>query len=300
MHKDIVTFKINDETYHKMVNFYADYKVENNGDYIAFFAKYEDVVITIYESKKGYKAVIIGNSALNEARIWDQNAEVVKIKAKPKEEWLSRNYQIGSDEVGVGDLFLPMIVVAAYVSPEDINDLISLGIHDSKKLSDEFILEIGPTLIQRFRVSKITLQNEKYNELLTQGENLNSMKARMHNQALINLKNRHPNVKEFYIDQFCNPDTYFSYLFKDKEILRDVTFKTKGESYYPSVALASVIARHQFLIQKRKLEEKYQMTFPFGAGKQADEFLLKFKEKYGLEETLKLVKKNFSNVEKIL
>ena len=300
MKNEIVSFKITQETADKMMDFYADYKEENNGDYIIFFAKYNKISITIYESKKGYKALFMGPNALYEAHIWDINAKVVEIKKKDQEEWLSLNYQIGSDEVGVGDLFLPMIVVAAYVSKEDIKELIDLGIHDSKKLKDEFILEIGPILIKRFNVSKLTLHNYKYNEMISKGENLNSLKAKMHNQALLNMKKKYPFVKEIYVDEFAKENTYYSYLINEKEIQKDITFKTKGESYYPSVALASVIARYQFLIEKRKLEEKYQMDFPFGASKKADEFLVLFKEKYGEEELLKVVKKNFANVNKVL
>lgn len=299
MLKEMVSFKISEDTYHKMVDFYKDYQLENDGDYIAFFAKYEDITITIYESKKGYKALFVGNNALYESHIWDPNASLIEIKKKEKEEWLSLNEQIGSDEVGVGDLFLPMIVVAAYVNKEDINELIDLGIHDSKKLDDEFILEIGPTLVRRFHVSKLTLHNAKYNEMINKGENLNSLKAKMHNRALLNMKNKYPKTKEIYVDEFVNEKTYFGYLIHEAEVQRGITFRTKGESYYPSVALASVIARYQFLLEKRKLEDKYQMEFPFGAGKKADEFLNKFKEKYGLEELINISKSNFSNLKDI-
>lgn len=299
MLKEMVSFKISEETYHKMVEFYRDYQLENDGDYIAFFAKYEDITITIYESKKGFKAVFIGNNALYEAHIWDSNAEPVKIKKKEKEKWLSFNEQIGSDEVGVGDLCLPMIVIAAYVSKEDVKTLIDLGVHDSKKLNDEFIMEIGPTLVRNFHVAKLTLHNYKYNEMINKGENLNSLKAKMHNQALLIMKKKYPNTKEIYVDEFVKEETYYRYLINDKEIQRGITFKTKGESYFPSVALASVIARYQFLLEKRKLEDKYQMEFPFGAGKKVDEFILKFKEKYGLDEAIKISKSNFANLKDI-
>ena len=300
MKQDIVSLKISEETYLQMVSFYEDYQERNNGDYIVFFAHVHEVTITIYESKKGYKAIFIGAKALDEAKIWDNDAKVMEIKKKEKEEWLTRNDQIGSDEVGVGDLFLPMIVVAAYVSRSDISTLISLGIHDSKKLTDDFILEIGPTLIKRFDVSKLTLHNDKYNEMINKGENLNSLKAKMHNRALLNMKNKHRNVKEIYVDEFCKEETYYSYLSEDDNPLYGVTFKTKGESYFPCVALASVIARYQFLIEKRKLEEKYKMKFPLGASKKADLFLIDFVNKFGKDELGKVAKMNFANIKKML
>ena len=52
-----VSYKIDLETKQKIENFYEDSKVPNDGDYICFFAKVDNLTITIYESKKGYKVV---------------------------------------------------------------------------------------------------------------------------------------------------------------------------------------------------------------------------------------------------
>jgi ribonuclease HII len=41
--------------------------------------------------------------------------------------------------------------------------------------------------------------------------------------------------------------------------VKNITFHTKGESLYPSVALASVIARYSFLRKMEELSEHYQM-----------------------------------------
>ena len=90
------------------------------------------------------------------------------------------------------------------------------------------------------------------------------------------------------------------YLNDENEVkVENITFKTKGESSYPSVALASVMARYAFLLEKQRLEEHYKMTFPFGAGTKADEFSKEFVKKYGLKEFEKICKKNFSNYQEI-
>ena len=194
-----------------------------------------------------------------------------------------------------------MIVVAAFVRKGDIDTLKMYGVNDSKKISDEEILKIGEALGKRFFISKLTLPNDKYNSLVEQGENLNSMKAKMHNRALLNLFRRFPDTKYIFVDQFCAEDKYFSYLTdKNEKQVTNITFKTKGESYYPSVALASVLARYSFLKEKQKLEKKYGMTFPFGASSKVDEFALKFIEKFGKEEFDKIAKKNFANYKKIV
>lgn len=40
---------------------------------------------------------------------------------------------IGSDEVGTGDFFGPIVVTATFVSKENIDFLTELGVRDSKK-----------------------------------------------------------------------------------------------------------------------------------------------------------------------
>lgn len=293
----MVSLKISEEIKNKVIKDYENERIDNPGDYIIFFASFNHNTITIYESKKGYTLFINGPQALKLAKEYDSTATLITPKYHEKEEWVCFLDQIGSDEVGVGDLCLPMIVVAAYVKRDDIIQLINLGIHDSKKLTDEFILKIGPSLVERFEYSKLTLSNEKYNEMISRGENLNSLKARMHNQALINLKKKHIEVDNIFIDQFVNESTYYKYLAKDKDVLKGVTFKTKGESSFPCVALASVIARFAFLKEKENLEKKYEMEIPFGANKKADDFIRLFINKFGLDEARKLVKSNFKNVE---
>ena len=297
-----VTIKVSPEKAEEIKNHYLSYQVPNDGEYVSFAASYQGVMITIFSSKKTYRSVtFVGAGALEEAKLFDENAEVSKAKVSTEsKEWVNLESQIGSDEVGVGDLCLPMIVVAAFVRKGDMKTLKMYGVNDSKKLSDAEIMEIGNALGKHFFISKLTLSNEKYNEMIDKGENLNSLKAKMHNRALLNLFKRFPDTKYIFVDQFCAEDKYFAYLTDKRESkVTNITFKTKGESYYPSVALASVLARYSFLKEKEKLEKKYKMDIPFGAGTKADEFIVKFREAYGGEELEKLVKKNFDNYKKL-
>ncbi len=298
-----VTIKVGVLLVEEIKKHYLSYQIPNNGEYVDFCAKYNDVVITIYASKKANKTVtFIGDNALEEAQLFDETAKENEVKQSTESKyWINIESQIGSDEVGVGDFLLPMIVAAAFVRKADINTLKYYGVTDSKKLSDEDILEIGDALGKKFFISKLTLPNEKYNELVDKGENLNSMKAKMHNRALLNLFKRFPDTKYIFVDQFCAEDKYFSYLTdKSEKQVTNITFKTKGETYYPSVALASVIARYAFLKEKAKLEKKYGMSIPCGAGNKVDEFAKEFLTKFGIDEFNKLAKKNFANYKKLV
>ncbi len=293
---EIISITVDEITLEKIKKFYEEDIQDNNGAYVVFFAKSNRLSITAYKIKDGKsKVVFSGPNALQEARIWDINAE-----KRPDNEWEYFGEQIGSDEVGVGDFLLPMVVVAAYVNKKQISLLRELGVNDSKKLSDQKILEIGPRLVKEFSFSKLTLPNEKYNEMYQKGENLNSLKAKMHNRALLNMHHEHPEVINIFVDEFAKPTTYYRYLNDhNEEIVGNIIFKTKGESHFPCVALASVIARYSLLKEKEKLDATYHLDFPFGAGPKVDEFVTTFIDKYGFEELTKIAKTNFANYKKL-
>lgn len=300
--KENITITVPSTLVEVMKEYYSDCLENSQGEYVDFQARKNGVIITAYLSKKENKKVtFFGENALEEARVWNPEVEKQEKKESVKEGWLYFGDQIGSDEVGVGDFLGPMIVVAAFVSERDIKKLIDLGIHDSKKMTDKKIMEVGPEIVKQFKFSKLTLSNEKYNEMLDKGENLNSMKAKMHNRALLNMHKEYIDVLNIFVDQFVAEKTYYKYLNDaNEEQVKDITFRTKGESYFPCVALASVIARYSYLKEMEKLSEKYGMDFPFGASKKVTEFAKRFLDKYGEEELYKVAKKNFANYSEVI
>lgn len=297
-----VSIVIDEVTKNKIVSSYDVYQRDNKGEYIVFFAKRPDLVVTVYSSKKEgeYKALFIGDNALEEAKMFDPNAEVKEKKDKvTKARWICLDDQIGSDEVGTGDFFGPICVCAAYVSKDKIDYLKKLGVDDSKRLDDEKIKKIAKELIKTIPYSQVSLGNEKYNELVAEKMNMNEMKVKLHNQVLLNLKKKYPKTKSFFVDEFTPKENYYDYLKDTKEVVSEVNFKTKGESYFPCVAVGSIIARYSFLQKMEAMEKKYKMTFPFGSSKKVDEFTQEFIKKFGLAELLKVCKSNFVNYKKL-
>jgi len=293
-----VSIVIDELTKNNIITSFKEFERENKGEYIVFFAKRPDLVVTVYSSKKNgeYKALFIGDNALEEAKVFNPDAKLnEKKETLKKARWICLEDQIGSDEVGTGDFFGPICVCAAYVSKDDIDYLIKLGVDDSKRLSDDRIREIGKLLVKKINYSQVSLGNEKYNELVLQKMNMNEMKAKLHNQVLLNLKKKYPHVSCFFIDEFTPKEKYFEYLSDTKEVVSDLNFKTKGESYFPCVAVGSIIARYSFLQKMDVLEKKYKMTFPFGSSKKVDEFAKEFIKKFGQAELLKVCKSNFIN-----
>ena len=92
--------------------------------------------------------------------------------------------QCGSDEVGTGDYFGPIVVCASLVSKDKVNKLHQLGVGDSKGINDKVIRQIAPELIELLPHSIGLLTPEKYNEV-SKKHNLNQIKALMHNQCYL-------------------------------------------------------------------------------------------------------------------
>lgn len=301
-----VTIVVDEETKKKIIKFYGHIQKENSGQYIDFFGQDKNLTLTVYSSKKKteFKVFFAGSNALYEAKRWDKNAEATienekKVKAPTKAEWEVLDTQIGSDEVGTGDFFGPICVCAAYIRKQDIEKLRKLGVDDSKRLKDEQIMKIGKILVRDFEYSQLSLNNEKYNQLVDKNMNMNEMKAKMHNRCLLNLKKKHPQCKNLLMDQFAAKNTYYKYLEKEKDVVKDIVFKTKGESYFPSVAVGSIIARYSFLQKLEAMSKKYGMQIPHGASGKVTEFAKQFLKKYGFDELDKIVKKNFVNYEEL-
>jgi len=272
--------KLNKEKISVLKDTFKEYIKPNKNEYIDTFIQKEDLTISIYTSDK---VVFQGNDAFFYAQAY------LDIK---------NTRQAGSDEVGTGDVFGPVVVCATIIEEDDYSYIEDNHITDSKVLNDDYILKLAPELMKRFKYSLLILDNEKYNNV-HKTNNLNAIKAKMHNQAYINLINKGFEVpKNSYVDQFCSPDTYFAYLGQEKQIYRDLIFETKAEAKYPAVGLASMISRYAFLTYMDKLNKDYQFNFHKGAGEVVDEDIERFIKKHGKEKLSKVAKLHFKNFEK--
>lgn len=308
-----ITLKVSENTKAKMMEYFEDKKRLKTPPYAVFQADEEDTVITLYESGK---AVFQGVSADIDATMWKEmeehlnptkevqmtNSENKEKKEKKETVMDSKIYYssaIGSDEVGTGDYFGPMVVTATYVSKEDISFLEDLGVRDSKKLSDEKIMEIVPHIIKKVSYHSIVLSNYEYNLRYSDDINMNKIKAIMHNKALGEVIKKSEHYDYIVVDQFAKPGVYFHYLKEVPNVIRNVTFLTKGEDKCLAVACASLISRFIFIKEFDKLGESLGVFLPKGASEVVDDMGVKIVEKYGFEKLKECAKLNFKNTEKI-
>ena len=306
-----ITLKVSENTKQKMIEYFEDKKRPKTPDYAIFQADEADTVVTLYNSGK---VVFQGRSADIDANMWKEmerhlnptkkvemtNSEDKKKKEKVKEFVDPKIYYantIGSDEVGTGDYFGPIVVTATYITKDDIPFLEELGVKDSKKLTDDKILEIVPKIIKKIPYECIILSNKEYNENYNADMNMNKVKAVLHNKVLSKMVNKYQ-ANYVVVDQFANPYVYYNYL-KGTNYVRNITFITKAEDKCLSVACASLISRFVFLKEFDKLGEKLGVFLIKGASDKVDELGLRIVNKFGFDKLTDIAKLNFKNTEKI-
>lgn len=208
--------------------------------------------------------------------------------------------QAGSDEVGTGDYFGPIVVCAALVEDrKTAQKLRQLGVTDSKKMTDAWIEKIGPEVMKLVPHSVQILDNETYNRTWNRSFNhIKIMLAVLHNAAWNELAEKNTLPEASVIDQFCPAKTYFGYLEGRTDIFRNLRFQTRAESSWMAVAAASVIARYTFLRCMKKLDQKWNVHFAKGAGLPADQSIRSFLARHPFQDLEQVAKLDFANTEK--
>ena len=291
-----VVIKVDEETKQKMIDYYKDKIRDKKIPYAIFQAVEEDTVITLYESGK---AMFQGISADVDASMWAMLQEKGKEDLKNEED-LYNITSIGSDEVGTGDYFGPVVVCAAYVNIEDIKFLEELKVKDSKQITDDYIRKIAPTISKKIDYELLALSNKEYNEKYKTIKNINKIKAIMHNKVLYTLHQRHSDCNKMIIDEFAKENSYFNYLKEVTNVERNLIFTPKAENKNMAVATAAILARFTFLEIMDKLSDKYHEPLLKGASSEVDKQAERLIEKYGKEVLDDIAKLHFINTERIL
>ncbi len=299
--------RVDNETKKLMADFYKDMKRDKTPPYAIFQADTGDTIVTYDESGK---AMFQGVSADIEAGMWEsigkdkENIDYFidreEVKEKKEETTIPIDISsVGSDEVGTGDYYGPIVVTASYVNKDDIPFLTELGVKDSKKLSDEQILKIVPKIIKKIKYKTIMLSNKEYNKNYGKDMNMNKIKAVLHNKVLTEMV-KDNEYDYIVVDQFEPESSYYKHLSEVPSPLKGITFITKAEDKCLSVACSSLISRYIFVKEIDKLGDKYGIFLPKGANYYVEDVGIKLVEKYGINVLKEVAKLNFSNTDRIL
>lgn len=300
--------RVDNDTKKLMIEFYKDMKRDKTPPYAVFQADTGDTIVTLYESGK---AMFQGVSADIEAGMWESirkdkdnidyfmDTKDTKIKKEDQVDIPSDIASVGSDEVGTGDYYGPIVVTASFVSKDNIPFLTELGVRDSKKLSDEQILKIVPKIIKKIPYKTIMLSNKEYNDNYGKNMNMNKIKAVLHNKVLTEMV-KDNDYDYIVVDQFEPEKSYYNHLSDVPNPLKGITFITKAEDKCLSVAVSSLISRYIFIKEMDKLGDKYGIFLPKGANYYVEDVGIKLVNKYGEKILHDIAKLNFSNTDRIL
>lgn len=266
------------------------------------FSKGDDVFsFTVYFSKKKGISLVKDQNITHPE--YYKLLDIINKSNITKNKDISKfNKWIGTDEAGKGDYFGPLVVAGFCIDKSIMGSIESLGIKDSKKLSDDQVEKMFQYLENNYldKISVKMLMPSEYNKMILnlkkEGHTLNDLLGILHSQVIIDLYGRHSGVEGIITDQFTHQDKVYN-LIKDN-IRANFIQRTKAESDV-AVAAASVIARAVFLRQLKILGKEYKTVFPKGASNQvigwAADFCTTYCEK-SLSHVAKLHFKTTNNI----
>ena len=203
---------------------------------------------------------------------------------------------IGTDESGKGDYFGPLVVAGVYVDPTLLPKLVSLGVKDSKTLSDRAVLALDPSIRSLCPHSVVVIGPEKYNALYGKIKNLNRLLAWGHARVIENLLEKIP-CQRVLTDQFGDERFVREALMKKG---REVKLEQRPRAEEdPAVAAASILARAEFLRRLNQLPRKIGASLPKGASPAVEAAAQDLIEKKGGEILKEVAKLHFKTTAKV-
>ncbi len=207
---------------------------------------------------------------------------------------------IGIDESGKGDFFGPLVISSVFVPAEDREELIKLGVKDSKEISsDTKLISIAADvrkLLGRY-YSLVAIGNAAYNNLYSKIGNLNRLLAWGHARALENLLEKNIEASFAISDQFGNKSLIENALMKRGKSIKLIQ-RTKAESDI-AVASASILARAEFLRRLSLLSTELHLKVPKGASAAVKTAATEIIKKYGVEKLSSVSKTHFKTYKEV-
>lgn len=170
--------------------------------------------------------------------------------------------RIGLDESGKGDYFGPLVIGAVYVDEHTESTLVQMGVRDSKRLTDNRILDLAEGIKQLCPHSVVLIGPKRYNELYNEIKNLNELLAWGHARALENVLDNIA-CDLAVADQFGNESFLLNALLqKGRQIKLEQRPKAEQDT---AVAAASILARAEFVQGIEQLSRRAGKSLPKGS-----------------------------------
>ena len=266
-----------------------------------FLARKPGVVVNVYKTGK----IVFGgkdHAEIEEIKKFVESigAEEIKKDSKDYPPLSLRGPRIGTDEVGKGDYFGPLVIAGVLIDDTIEEELKRLKVKDSKSLSETTIRSLAHDirkLLGEKRYETLWISPIKYNLLHKKLGNVNKILGWAHARVIENLLGNGIECNLAIADQFGDPG-YIKNALMEKGRKIKLIQVPKAERDI-AVATASILARDKFLWKMEDLSETYGMEFPRGAGEKVDEVGREFVKLYGTNALQNVAKIHFSNTLRI-
>lgn len=203
---------------------------------------------------------------------------------------------IGTDESGKGDFFGPLVIAGVYADENTQRILRTLGVDDSKKLTDKKISSIAEDIKKLCTYSIVVVGNKKYNIIYEKIGNLNKLLAWGHARVIENVLEK-VECENVLSDQFGNPNLIKNALMEKG---RNVNLQQRPRAEENVVvAAASILARDAFVKNMKQMSKEYEIEFIKGASNMTIEVGKDFAHKFGKGRLNEVAKIHFSTFKKI-
>lgn len=203
---------------------------------------------------------------------------------------------IGTDESGKGDFFGPLVIAGVYADENTQRILRTLGVDDSKKLTDKKIAYIAEEIKKICMYSIVVVGNKKYNVIYEKIGNLNKLLAWGHARVIENVLEK-VECQNVLSDQFGNPNLIKNALMEKGRTV-NLQQRPRAEENVV-VAAASILARDAFVKSIEQMNKDYGIEFIKGASNMTIEVGKDFAHKFGKERLNEVAKIHFSTLKKI-
>ena len=280
-------------------NFHVSEPIKNEYSYQVFISEdKKKISLHVFFGKKGNKIILQGNKDLKLYKDVDDLIFGEKLISNEKPDFEPLLPYIGTDESGKGDYFGPLVIAGVYLTPEAGNYLRSLGIRDSKELSDLQIQQLAADIkkVNEIIYDVVLISPEKYNQLYENMGNLNRLMGWAHARVIENLLVK-CSAEEVISDKFGNEKIILDALQQRGRSIK-LNQITKAEKF-TAVAAASILARESVVEWFKIQSKKYKVEILKGSSSEVETVAKHLLEKYGEDILKKLVKIHFKTSNKV-
>jgi ribonuclease HIII len=214
---------------------------------------------------------------------------------------------IGTDEAGKGDFFGPLVTAGVYVDERTARLLRTLGVRDSKLVSDRELRGLATNIRDVVEDEKrvvIIVAPKRYNELYKQmrseGKNLNTLLAWAHTRAIEDLIGHGLRPKFILSDQFGDKRYIENRLMVDTRLSGVPVLQMHRAEADVGVAAASILARDAFLRWIEQTGKALGLTVPKGASPKVIETGKLLVSRFGADGLKDYAKVSFKTMQKVL